>query len=74
MRQSAVFSLGMKLGNGEGRDSLGRFYSYYNMFELLSILSESGFEEIARFFGEDQGLTGNVEPWVIFHLRKKKTE
>ena len=37
------FHLAMKLGTGEKRDKLGRFYTYYTAEELEDILTQAGF-------------------------------
>ena len=72
MKDGAIFSLGMKLGEGQERDSLGRFYAYYSSFELLTIIKKVGFSEIKRFQGEEKGLAGSFEPWIVLQLEKSK--
>ena len=70
MKKGAIFSLGMKLGKGQGRDSLGRFYAYYSEDELLRIVKKSGFNEKMRFYGKGKGLVGNPETWIVLQLEK----
>ena len=70
MKEGAVFSLGMKLGKGQGRDRLGRFYAYYSICELSSITKKIGFNEEKRFQGRERGLVGNCEAWVVLQLIK----
>ncbi len=55
----------MKLGAGEKRDSLGRFYTYYSVVELTEILTNSGFMLDYKKEGEELGLSGDVEPFVM---------
>ena len=70
MKPTAIFSLGMKLGLGEKRDKLGRFYAYYSEPELLAIINKLGFKIIEKFFGEEKGLAGYLEPWIVIHMKK----
>lgn len=63
--QGGTFHLGMKLGAGEKRDSLGRFYTYYSVVELTEILTKSGFMLDYKEEGEELGLAGDVEPFVM---------
>jgi SAM-dependent methyltransferase len=65
LRPSGLLHLGMKLGSGQARDTLGRFYAYYSDAELTVLLTEAGFTAITRQFGEDLGLAGDVEPWIV---------
>jgi SAM-dependent methyltransferase len=57
--------LGMKLGTGEQRDTIGRFYAYYTQAELTNHLKTAGFS-VNRFgTGQSKGLAGFPEPWII---------
>ena len=60
-----VFHLGMKLGAGEKRDNLGRFYTYYSVEELTEILLNEGFTVKHKKEGEEMGLAGKVEPFIM---------
>ena len=56
--------LGMKLGNGEKTDTLGRFYSYYGEDELTELLTQAGFAvQDTRTFTV-KGLAGSPEPCI----------
>ncbi len=57
--------LAMKLGEGEDRDALGRFYSYYHEDELRGILGVMGFTVEHSRFGEGKGLAGVEEGFVV---------
>ncbi|WP_419910772.1 class I SAM-dependent methyltransferase [Hoeflea sp.] len=59
-----VFHIGMKLGDGEARDRLDRFYAYYSRNELLEHLTGAGFDIDRIVTGEDPGLAGDIEPWI----------
>ena len=46
------FYVSVKLGKGQERDELGRFYTYFNHDELEEILGQSGFEIVDKFTGK----------------------
>ena len=62
--QGGIFHLGMKVGTGEKRDALGRFYTYYSVEELTKILVTAGFTLDYKKEGNEMGLAGEVEPFV----------
>lgn len=64
------FHIGMKLGDGEKRDRLGRFYSFFQEDELHRLLETAGFEVVETTKGKDPGLAGDIEPWIIILSRK----
>lgn len=70
LRSDGVLQLGMKLGSGSHRDSLGRFYAYYSEEELTDHLTVTGFEVEWAKPGKGGGLSGNVEPWLQLLSRK----
>jgi len=59
-----IFHIGMKLGNGMHRDSIGRLYSYYSEEELSKHVEATGFKIIKKTFGEEPGLSGEIAPWI----------
>ena len=61
---SGVFYVSVKLGKGQGRDELGRFYSYFGQDELQAMLVQSGFEIVDKFTGKSRGMAGKLEEWV----------
>ena len=61
---SGVFYVSVKLGKGQERDELGRFYTYFNHDELEEILDQSGFEIVDKFTGKSKGMAGKLEEWV----------
>lgn len=65
LKPSGRFHIGMKTGIGEGRDRLGRYYSYYTGYELIRLLEISGFKVDEVHYGAEAGLAGNTEPWIM---------
>ena len=62
---SGLLHLGMKLGAGEGRDRLGRFYTYWGEEELEALLLEAGFTITARRHAEGRGLAGELDRYLL---------
>ena len=65
LRRAGHLHLGMKLGTGERRDTLGRFYAYYTEAELAEALRAAGFTILDSVTAEGQGLAGTVDPFVL---------
>ncbi len=65
LRPGGVLFLGMKLGQGEERDALGRFYSYYSEEELRERLAQAGFTAIEAVRGTGKGLAGTDDPYIL---------
>lgn len=65
-----VFHIGMKRGKGESRDRFGRFYTYYETTELAGLLEDAGFEITHQTEGEEAGMAGSVDPFVLILSRK----
>jgi SAM-dependent methyltransferase len=57
--------LGMKLGEGEHRDTLGRFYAYFTEEELRGHLAEAGFAVLDAVKGSGKGLAGTEDPFIL---------
>lgn len=66
-----LFHIGLKLGEGEERDSLGRFYTYYTEAELLALLIGTGFTPISQDTGRDEGFAGTQSDWIVVWSRKE---
>jgi hypothetical protein len=62
--------LGLKLGEGEKRDSIGRFYSYFQEDELRSHLTDLGFTIKDWTTGEGAGLSGEIHPFVLITAQR----
>jgi SAM-dependent methyltransferase len=64
LRPGGRLHIGMKLGTGEARDRLGRFYTYYSEDDLMRHLTDAGFTPTTRVRGEGEGLDGTRSPWI----------
>lgn len=65
LRPGGRLFLGMKLGSGEGRDELGRFYGYHSEAELHAALAAAGFRVTSSRRGRARGLAGTTDPYVL---------
>ena len=64
MKTGGKFYIAMKLGQGEARDALGRFYTYYEETELRNLLCSAGFRWQSHRTGEDVGLDGKMSKLI----------
>ncbi len=62
-----LLHLGMKLGQGEQRDRLGRFYAYYSQSELEKHLEHAGFTPADFVLRESVGLSGDIQPSIMIN-------
>lgn len=69
LKPGGLFYIGMKLGEGEGPDAIGRFYAYYTQEELEKHMQTAGFTPIERHFGRDKGLDGTEHDWIVVAAR-----
>jgi SAM-dependent methyltransferase len=65
LKPGGGFHIGMKLGEAEARDRLGRFYSYYGEAELVGLLEAAGFTVTRKRRGNGKGLAGGDDTFVI---------
>ncbi len=65
LKPGGAFHIGTKLGEGESRDHLGRFYSYYGEDELIGLLEAAGFTVTRKRTGSAVGLAGSDDTFVI---------
>ncbi|MGB7287141.1 MAG: class I SAM-dependent methyltransferase [Salaquimonas sp.] len=72
MKADGYFHIGMKLGDGEIRDSIGRHYAYYSEAELRGYLFDHQFEILETGFGNEPGLSGEDWPWITILSRSNK--
>ena len=70
LKPGGLFHIGLKSGEGEARDALGRFYAYYMEVEIAEHLENAGFLIETQAKGEDPGLDGTIAPWIILKARK----
>ena len=64
LKPGGIFYIGMKLGQGEARDALGRLYTYYTTEELDTCLTRAGFRDFHHIFGTSRGLDGELADYV----------
>ena len=69
LKSNGVLHIGVKLGMGDARDDLGRFYTYYQQDELEELLTSVGFTLITRILGSGTGLDGQTSDWIVLHAR-----
>lgn len=69
-----LFHIGMKLGAGSARDSIGRLYTYYEEDTLVSLLNAAGFTVSHRDYGTDKGLDGTMADWICLLAHKEPYE
>jgi SAM-dependent methyltransferase len=70
LRPSGAFFLALKLGEGEKRDTLGRFYAYYQREELETILAAAGFSVTDVTGGSNKSMAGPMEEWIGLFCRR----
>ncbi len=73
LRPGGYFHIGMKLGAGSKRDSLGRYYTFYSQPELCALITNAGFVIDETTTGKDAGLAGTIDPWIVLAARKQPT-
>jgi len=64
LKPNGMFYIGMKLGDGDARDRIDRFYTYYTKDELLTYLTEAGFKIDSSRQGRGPGLDGVDADWI----------
>ncbi len=57
--------LGMKLGTGEHRDDLDRYYTYYTQPEIEDALTTAGFTIDRAVRGMGKGLAGSYDGFIL---------
>ncbi|WP_238366802.1 class I SAM-dependent methyltransferase [Mesobacterium pallidum] len=67
VQPGAPLFLGMKLGEGERVDHLGRFTAYFSEAELRAELALAGFTVTQATPGRGKGLAGTVDDWLLLH-------
>jgi SAM-dependent methyltransferase len=64
-----LLHVGMKTGTGEARDGIDRFYTYVGRAELAGLLKAASFTVIAVDEGEERGLAGTLDPYIVMRAR-----
>ncbi len=70
LKKEGLLFLSLKRGEGEGRDRLGRFYSYYQKKEAEKFLEKANFQTKKFTEGRSIGLAGDKESWMGFFCEK----
>jgi len=65
LKPGGIFHIGLKLGQGEARDTLGRLYTYYTEDELVQLLEQAGFTVDDCRRGTSTGLDGTAAPHIL---------
>lgn len=71
LKPGGTLLLAMKLGAGEERDSIGRFYTYYTESDLDALMEDTGFDVVRKEYGRDTGLSGTESDWIALHARAR---
>lgn len=67
LKPGGVFHMGMKVGSGMERDKIGRRYTYVTEAQVEALFADAGLTPVARWFGNDAGLSGETAPWIVMH-------
>ena len=65
LKKNGLLHLGLKVGDGEKRDHLGRQYSYFQPDTLNHLLIDAGFTPASQRLGSEVGLAGTNDPFMI---------
>ena len=65
LKPGGTLFIGMKLGEGEDRDALGRFYSYVSELDLRGWLKAAGLTTDRTVTGTGKGLAGTDDPFIL---------
>jgi len=69
LRPGGLFHIGMKTGEGEKRDELGRLYTFVTEVELRGMLESADFSVLDAARGREAGMTGVPEDWITILAR-----
>ncbi len=70
LKSGGVFHIGMKTGNDQSRDAMGRRYSYFSEAELEKMMTDNALIVVHRNHGNDIGLSGEMAEWVVLQSKK----
>ena len=71
LKPGGILHLGMKTGEGSKRDALGRRYCYFTRSEFELMLLNEGFDILHVKEGEEVGLAGNLDPFILILARRQ---
>lgn len=69
LRPKGFFYLGLRSGEGEGRDALGRYHARYTRPELETLLRDAGFRILQVTTGRSTELSGEETPHLLVTAR-----
>lgn len=69
-KPGGIIHIGMKQGHGTARDKIDRLYTYVTVEELENLLTDAGYRIAYVKEGEEAGLAGTVDPYVIMRGKK----
>ncbi len=70
-KPNGILHVGMKTGDGTARDAINRLYTFVSVDELQTLLENAGYTVNFTKEGEERGMAGTIDPFVI--MRAKKT-
>lgn len=70
LKPGGILHIGLKTGDGEARDKLGRYYAYYQPAEIADVLQAAGLVVETSELGAEEGLDGVIAPWIVLTARK----
>ncbi|WP_234999042.1 bifunctional 2-polyprenyl-6-hydroxyphenol methylase/3-demethylubiquinol 3-O-methyltransferase UbiG [Ruegeria sp. AU67] len=65
LKPEGIFFLGLKLGTGEHRDDIDRYYTYFSQTEIEEALAEAGFTIDRITTGVGKGLAGSYDGFIL---------
>ncbi|MES0827838.1 class I SAM-dependent methyltransferase [Ruegeria sp. SCP11] len=65
LKPEGTFFLGLKLGTGDHRDDLERYYTYFSQTEIEEALTQAGFTIDRITTGMGAGLAGNYDGFIL---------
>lgn len=65
LKPEGIFFLGLKLGTGEHRDDLDRYYTYFSQTEIEEALTQAGFTIDRITTGMGTGLAGSYDGFIL---------
>ncbi|WP_170387224.1 class I SAM-dependent DNA methyltransferase [Ruegeria atlantica] len=65
LKPEGVFFLGLKLGTGDHRDDLDRYYTYFSQTEIEEALTQAGFTIDRITTGMGTGLAGSYDGFIL---------
>ena len=71
LRASGMVYVGLKRGDAEERDDIGRFYAYYTETALQTLLRDAGFDILDSRTDESRGMLGRMDKGLHIMARKR---